>query len=208
MKRMRTAVIAAVLLGVLAVGAAAASGIQQIIADLRPDITVEVDGMARTMTDKNGKTVYPISYEGTTYLPVRALGEILGQTVEWDSATQTVIMTEKVLEPAALYPTVDDLEKGMTRSEKAIDGLDPADTYVERARQYAALVGDLDDLRAVRSENEELRAQVAELTLLPAQSPRNCQKTSVRKLLLKIAQAQAAALEQNLLSERKPTDKH
>ena len=148
MKRMRTAVIAAVLLGVLAVGAAAASGIQQILVDLRPDITVEVDGMARTMTDKNGKTVYPISYDGTTYLPVRALGEILGQTVEWDSATQTVIMTEKVLEPAALYPTVDDLEKGMTRSEKAIDGLTPADTYVERAKQYAALVGDLDDLRA------------------------------------------------------------
>lgn len=148
MKRMRTAVIAAVLLGVLAVGAGAASGIQQIIADLRPDITVEVDGMARTMTDKNGKTVYPISYEGTTYLPVRALGEILGQTVEWDSATQTVIMTEKVLEPAALYPTVDDLEKGMTRSEKAIDGLTPAATYVERAKQYAALVADLDDLRA------------------------------------------------------------
>ena len=58
MKRMRTAVIAAVLLGVLAVGAAAASGIQQIIADLRPDITVEVDGMARTMTDKNGKKIF------------------------------------------------------------------------------------------------------------------------------------------------------
>ena len=57
MKRMRTAVIAAVLLGVLAVGAGAASGIQQIIADLRPDITVEVDGMARTLTDKNGKSV-------------------------------------------------------------------------------------------------------------------------------------------------------
>lgn len=148
MKRMRTAVIAAVLLGVLAVGAAAASGIQQILVDLRPDITVEVDGMTRTMTDKNGKTVYPISYDGTTYLPVRALGEILGQTVEWDSATQTVILTEKVLEPAALYPTVDDLEKGMTRSEKAIDGLEPADTYTERAKQYAALVGDLDDLRA------------------------------------------------------------
>lgn len=148
MKRMRTAVITAVLLGVLAVGAAAASGIQQILVELRPDITVEVDGMTRTMTDKNGKTVYPISYDGTTYLPVRALGEILGQTVEWDSATQTVILTEKVLEPAALYPTVDELEKGMLRSEKAIDGLTPAGTYMERAKQYAALVGDLDDLRA------------------------------------------------------------
>ena len=133
MKRMRTAVITAVLLGVLAVGAAAASGIQQILVELRPDITVEVDGMTRTMTDKNGKTVYPISYDGTTYLPVRALGEILGQTVEWDSATQTVILTEKVLEPAALYPIVDELEKGMLRSEKAIDGLTPAGTYMERA---------------------------------------------------------------------------
>ena len=95
MKRMRTAVIALALTGALAVGAVAATTVQKITADLRPDMTVQVDGEARTMLDQKGNIVYPISYNGTTYLPVRALGEILGQNVAWDSATQTVILTEK-----------------------------------------------------------------------------------------------------------------
>ena len=73
MKRMRTAVIAAVLLGVLAVGAAAASGIQQILVDLRPDITVEVDGMTRTMTDKNGNTDENYSDDECVGLPMAVL---------------------------------------------------------------------------------------------------------------------------------------
>lgn len=42
--------------------------------------------------DSSGKTVEPFAYKGTTYLPVRAVGEALNKKVDWDGKTQTVII--------------------------------------------------------------------------------------------------------------------
>ena len=36
----------------------------------------------------------PFIYEGTTYLPVRAVSEALGKNVSWDSETKTVMVTD------------------------------------------------------------------------------------------------------------------
>ena len=36
----------------------------------------------------------PFIYEGTTYLPVRAVGEAVGKNVTWDAASKTVILGE------------------------------------------------------------------------------------------------------------------
>ncbi len=62
---------------------------QTIQAQLRPDFTIVVDGVSRTFTDAQGNTVYPLLYSGTTYLPLRAIGELMGKTVSWDPATRT-----------------------------------------------------------------------------------------------------------------------
>ncbi len=67
----------------VAVGVSAATVIQKVEAELRPDFTVVIDGEERTFKDVNGNVVYPMLYEGTTYLPVRAIGEIMGKTVYW-----------------------------------------------------------------------------------------------------------------------------
>lgn len=93
LNHLRKPIVAVALIGVLAVGTAAATAYQTISAALRPDITVELNGKEQTMKDVNGKEVYPISYNGSTYLPIRAIGEALGLTVNWDSATQTVDLT-------------------------------------------------------------------------------------------------------------------
>lgn len=83
--------IAAGLVGTLAVGVAAADAVRRTVtAEVRPDITVELNGSKQTMKDTNGNEVYALSYNGSTYLPVRAIGESLGMKVNWDSATQTV----------------------------------------------------------------------------------------------------------------------
>lgn len=76
-------------------GAAAAAGTsRQITATLRPDITVRVDGVTQTITDSNGDVTAPIIYNGTTYLPVKSIGQILGQSVTWDGRTNTVNITD------------------------------------------------------------------------------------------------------------------
>ena len=76
-KNLRVPVLAAALAGAMVLGAGATTVAERVSADLRPDITVTVDGKDQTLLDKNGDVVYPITYEGTTYLPIRALGNVM-----------------------------------------------------------------------------------------------------------------------------------
>lgn len=45
--------------------------------------------------DGSGKQIEPFIYNGTTYLPVRSVAEVLGKDVEWDPSTQTVFLNDK-----------------------------------------------------------------------------------------------------------------
>lgn len=60
---------------------------------LEPKYTIIIDGTARTFYDVNGKVCDPSNYQGSIYLPIRAIGEIMGKTVGWDGKTQTVTLT-------------------------------------------------------------------------------------------------------------------
>ena len=66
---------------------------RQVSATLSPDITVQVDGITRTFADANGSVVYPLLYGGSIYLPVRAIGNLMGKTVGWNSASSTVTLS-------------------------------------------------------------------------------------------------------------------
>ena len=59
------------------------------------NIKIYVDGIKIDPKDASGKTVEPFIYNGTSYLPVRAVGEAIGKTVIWDGTTQTVYLGEK-----------------------------------------------------------------------------------------------------------------
>ncbi len=77
-------------LAIGAVGATAAGNLKEIRAYLNYGVTVKYNGQVQTMLDESGARVYPITYEGTTYLPVRAVAGMLGLPVNWDQTTQTV----------------------------------------------------------------------------------------------------------------------
>lgn len=78
----------------LTIGASASDTLKEITANLSYGITVKYNGEAQTLKDASGSTVYPIIYEGTTYLPIRAVSNMLGISVDWDQATQTVLLGE------------------------------------------------------------------------------------------------------------------
>lgn len=56
------------------------------------NIKICVDGVAMTPRDSAGKEVEPFIYNGTTYLPVRAVGEAVGKEVTYDGSTSTVYL--------------------------------------------------------------------------------------------------------------------
>ena len=62
-------------------------------AQVMPNRTIVVDGVARTFYAINGQEVHPISYGGTTYLPVRSIGELMNKNVDWNNDTKTITLT-------------------------------------------------------------------------------------------------------------------
>ena len=54
------------------------------------------------MKDGSGNPVYPIIYNGTTYLPVRAISNMLDIPVDWDASTKTVILGTEEKPPKSL----------------------------------------------------------------------------------------------------------
>lgn len=59
------------------------------------DIKIVLDNNPLVLKNVNGTILKPLSYEGSTYLPVRAISENLGLEVQWDELTQTVTLTSK-----------------------------------------------------------------------------------------------------------------
>jgi hypothetical protein len=66
------------------------------------DITVTygvklvLDGQKVTLADASGNEVKPFVYEGTTYVPLRAVSQLFGATISYDAATNTVYLTSPI----------------------------------------------------------------------------------------------------------------
>ncbi|WP_373166322.1 copper amine oxidase N-terminal domain-containing protein [Agathobaculum sp. Marseille-P7918] len=58
------------------------------------DITIYLNGEKKVATDVSGKVVEPLIYEGTTYVPVRAISEWFGKTVTWQGSTNSVLIND------------------------------------------------------------------------------------------------------------------
>lgn len=83
MKKKRSLIVAIALILAFGTGAVAKDVFDVIRAEVRTDFVIEIDGVEREFKDVNGERVYPILHNGTTYLPVRAIGEIMGKKVYW-----------------------------------------------------------------------------------------------------------------------------
>lgn len=95
-KRFPVMITALVCTASLAIGVGASGVIKKITAELRPDFTVVVDGEKQTFKNAQGDVVEPILYEGTTYLPLRAVGELMGKKVYWyENDKKIELKTEK-----------------------------------------------------------------------------------------------------------------
>ena len=89
MKKFISGIVVGALICSTATVAMASTGSKSITATYR-DIKVSVNNTLAELTDANGNKVEPFIYNGTTYLPVRAVATALGQQVSWDSSTSTV----------------------------------------------------------------------------------------------------------------------
>lgn len=94
MRKMRTIFLVALLVIVFTATVFASSRSETIPVSYN-NIKVYVDQKLTNLKDANGNTVEPFIYNGTTYLPVRAVSEALGKEVEWDQNTKSVYVGGK-----------------------------------------------------------------------------------------------------------------
>jgi uncharacterized membrane protein YkoI len=82
-----------------------------------------IDGKEETFKTSEGKRIYPLLYDGSTYLPLRAIGQIMDKSVEWDNGTKTVILTSEGV-------TVTDADTFGDKKEK--ETVTDADTFKDK----------------------------------------------------------------------------
>ena len=107
-------------------------------------IKIVVDGQKFNPTDASGNTVEPFIYQGTTYLPVRAIANAVGKAVYWDGPNTTVYLgdTDGRLEyPTATINDVDNISDRLYYF-RSVSAEKLTDNY-GNAYSYANYYGDL-----------------------------------------------------------------
>lgn len=119
----------------LGMGAYAASNNEAISALLNRDLKVVYNGVEQHFTDAYGNAVYPISYEGSTYLPVRAISGLVGLPIDFNAEAYAVELGAKEVQPANL---VDLHNSGNTSDSKIfIEAADLTVPTVDGDKTYA-----------------------------------------------------------------------
>ena len=89
-QRIQGIVIGAIVTSLLFIGGALALTGTQNIEVTYKNIKLYVRGVLLTPKDASDNVIEPFIYNGTTYLPIRAVGQALGVDTEWDAATNSI----------------------------------------------------------------------------------------------------------------------
>lgn len=89
---------------------------------------IYVDGVKLEPTDANGNPVETFVYNGTTYVPLRAVSQSLGKNVNWDGANQRVYIGEAPGIKQYLLTVCPPYQKS---------GFDQSSTYTMAGQKYA-----------------------------------------------------------------------
>lgn len=120
---------------------------KNISVQVRKDFTIVIDGKEETFKTSAGKRIYPLLYDGSTYLPLRAIGQIMDKTVEWDNDTKTVTLTSDGF-------TVTDADTFGDKKDK--DTVTDADTFKDKDEDKVKDIG-LEKAKKVALKDADLK---------------------------------------------------
>lgn len=66
-------------------------------------VNIYIDDVKLNPVDPNGNPIEAFIYNGTTYLPVRAVGEAVGKVVQWEGKTSSVYLGRHTGEKPAVW---------------------------------------------------------------------------------------------------------
>lgn len=136
-------------------------------------VNVYVDDQLVQPKDAKGNPVEVFVYNGTTYLPIRAIGEALGKPVQWEGKTNSAYVGKHKSDKPAVwlkdldYFTGSEIEAG-TKTDNLGQVHDQSVFYDDRYSgntyllngQYTAISGTLFQIYEKRSNSEEATLQI------------------------------------------------
>lgn len=132
-------VVSALCVASMAFGVFAAGVIRDIKAQLRPDFTVKIDGETKVFKNADGDIVYPVLYDGTTYLPIRAIGELMGKTVYWYEDDKLIELKEEKTTVTDADVIVTGKKSTGDSADRGNNGKKPAETKDKTADSNSAM---------------------------------------------------------------------
>jgi hypothetical protein len=121
MKHLKRSMMTIAVLGMAFTGATgvyAGTQLQKINAYLNNEIGIQVNGKAVSLFDAQGNTLAPITYNNTTYLPVRALSSILGIPVTYDAQKHQVTLGVKAGDESDATAKLTDVNYSLTQIQE------------------------------------------------------------------------------------------
>lgn len=91
----RTLVVMSLMLSSFGAGALATTGVEKVEAYLRHDYSVYLDGEKVSLKNP------PLIYNGSSYLPVKNISELLDATVQWDNKTSSIHIKQNSAESSS-----------------------------------------------------------------------------------------------------------
>ncbi|MBP3360124.1 MAG: PepSY domain-containing protein [Clostridia bacterium] len=130
---------------------------ETVTVQIRPDFTIIVDGIKQKFTDVNGNAVYAMLYNGSTYLPLRAIGKLMGKNVLWDSDTKTISLYGTVSAQDPLVTDADSFNSTAVTPQSPPDnnnGFSLGNTGKDEAKRKALEHAGLTDAENIRLKPE------------------------------------------------------
>lgn len=85
------------------------------------NIKVVVDGReVQFGKDSKGNQIEPFIYNGTTYLPIRAVGEALGKQVQWDQNTKTAFLGDGMVNTGEVNVALTEIIKPFSKDNAKV----------------------------------------------------------------------------------------
>ena len=104
------------------------SGSRNVKADYR-NIQISYNGAMKTVTDEAGNVVEPFAINGTTYVPLRGVSQILGVNADWDGPNSTVKLTggqqasAPSVDVSAYIAKINELQQQLTAAQTELASL-------------------------------------------------------------------------------------
>ena len=147
MKVLKLALTTSLIITSLSVSAfAVTEAVKNVQAQLRGDIEVRVDGKLQEFKTAQGEELEPLSYKGSTYLPLRSIGELMGKEVVWNGQTKVIDLNGTA---QVLPEEITDADKIVNKEDNKVDETHKQ-TVVAIAEEISLLKI---DINAVTKEN-------------------------------------------------------